>query len=331
MIVQSFSRKKYPVNGFKPLANYLLRLELDRTALRHDAREWGLSQVRETEPVAWAAALNCASPNLGWAIEEIECVQRVNIRATTCKNYHYVISFPEGETPPRDVLTSIERDISTEVGYRDHQRLLAVHRDTPNLHMHVAVNRVHPQTFLCVDPGLDHNIMRRMTVELEQHYGLQTDSRSSPLRNAERESYQPAWQEKPVKEIDPLLLEQFKQEKQRQQDARSRAMDELRERHRAYVQKLAAWHKQRRENAKAQPLNRADKISTSAHLRDVFQRDHDERTKRNKQERDALKQAYPVMTSFEAFVLEKARSDDERVRKHVHQHVSSRNLDRQLG
>ena len=74
-------------------------------------------------------------------IAESVDVQKLNTRAAA-KTYHLVISFrPEDEaklTP--DTFKAIEERFAAALGYSDHQRHCGVHKNTGNLHMHVAYN-----------------------------------------------------------------------------------------------------------------------------------------------------------------------------------------------
>ena len=74
-------------------------------------------------------------------MEEAMKTQAMNTRAGA-KTYHLVVSFrPEDEarlTP--EVFNTIEERFAAALGYADHQRHCGVHKNTTNLHMHVAYN-----------------------------------------------------------------------------------------------------------------------------------------------------------------------------------------------
>ena len=71
-------------------------------------------------------------------------VQALNRRTKQCKTYHLVISFrPEDEaslTP--ELFMTIERRFAAALGYEEHQRHCGVHKNTGNLHMHIAYNMI---------------------------------------------------------------------------------------------------------------------------------------------------------------------------------------------
>ena len=77
-------------------------------------------------------------------IAEVVDVQAMNTRSKQSKTYHLVISFrPEDEaklTP--EVFRAIEERFAATLGYTEHQRHCGVHKNTANLHMHIAYNMI---------------------------------------------------------------------------------------------------------------------------------------------------------------------------------------------
>ncbi len=57
-----------------------------------------------------------------------------------------MVSFREGERPTREQLADIEDRLCGALGFAEHQRVSAVHQNTDNWHMHIAINKVHPRT-----------------------------------------------------------------------------------------------------------------------------------------------------------------------------------------
>jgi hypothetical protein len=116
---------------------------------------------------------NCASVETEWAIREIELTQSMNQRAKGSRTYHLVISFPAGERPTEEQLIDIENGLCAAIGLGSHQRISAVHTDTDHLHVHVAINQIHPQTFNCVEPWYDKAKLMKACERLEVKHGLQ--------------------------------------------------------------------------------------------------------------------------------------------------------------
>jgi hypothetical protein len=178
MIAERIEKKK--ATNFKPLAAYVLA---EQDGGRGDPVDWKLGdylldQAHAGEKVAWAHATNCESDDLGWAVKEILATQAQNKTAHTDKSYHLVVSFPVGERPTREQLEDIERELCAAIGLADHQRLAAVHQNTDNWHMHIAINRVHPTTLRAIEPYYDHYRLQEACVTLEVKHSLTRDNHS---------------------------------------------------------------------------------------------------------------------------------------------------------
>ena len=129
------------------------------------------------ERVVGARITNCEfGDDLEDAIREIEGVQARNHRTRMDKSYHLVVSFPEGERPSAEQLQEIEDHLVTSIGLGEHQRISAVHDDTDNLHIHVAINKIHPRTYRAVEPHFDKRKLMAACRELELKHGLALDN-----------------------------------------------------------------------------------------------------------------------------------------------------------
>lgn len=95
-----------------------------------------------------------------------------NDRARSDKTYHLLLSFPPGEQLPPEVLAQIEHRLCDALGFGEHQRISAVHHDTDDLHVHVAINKIHPTRFTIHSPGRDFRILAQTCLQLEAEFGL---------------------------------------------------------------------------------------------------------------------------------------------------------------
>lgn len=118
---------------------------------------------------------NCVAIDAAWAAAEMKAVQSMNKRARSDKTYHMIISFREGEQPGVEVLQAIEDRLCDALGFGEHQRISVVHHDTDNLHLHVAINKIHPRTFTLHEPYYDHRTRSKVCAELEVEFGLERD------------------------------------------------------------------------------------------------------------------------------------------------------------
>lgn len=119
---------------------------------------------------------NVQSEGESFALKEIVLTQEMNTRAKGDKTYHLVISFQDGENPPFETLKKIEDEICKALGYAEHQRLSLIHRDTDNLHVHVAINKIHPAKFTMHEPYYDKKTLMKTCETLEKKYGLRVDN-----------------------------------------------------------------------------------------------------------------------------------------------------------
>lgn len=116
---------------------------------------------------------NCLS--LQTAAAEMKAVAAQNPRVKD-PVYHVVLSWPRGETPTDEQAFACGQHALRAVGMQDHQYVFAVHRDTAHAHLHIAVNRVHPDTFAAVYPDRDYFRLDRAMRELELQYGWKHDA-----------------------------------------------------------------------------------------------------------------------------------------------------------
>ena len=127
---------------------------------------------------------NCAAAMLPAAIEEVLATQHINTRANSDKTYHLIVSFRAGEQPSADTLKAIEERISAGLGYGEHQRISAVHHDTDNLHVHIAINKIHPTRHTIHEPYYPHRTLAELCEVLERDYNLERDNHIPNQRGA---------------------------------------------------------------------------------------------------------------------------------------------------
>ncbi len=100
------------------------------------------------------------------------------LKCNLSKTYHLVVSFrPEDESKltPK-VFKEIELEFAKALGFTEHQRHAGVHKNTENLHLHVAYNMIHPERRTRHDPFQDYGKRDYLCRELEQKYGLTVDN-----------------------------------------------------------------------------------------------------------------------------------------------------------
>jgi hypothetical protein len=115
---------------------------------------------------------NCASDSPERAIKEILATQALNTRTKGDRTYHLVASFAPGERPSPGQLEDIENELCAAIGLGAHQRISAVHIDTAHLHLHIAINKIHPGSLRSVEPYYDKRRLMEACEKLEIKHGL---------------------------------------------------------------------------------------------------------------------------------------------------------------
>jgi len=108
----------------------------------------------------------------GEAIREIELTQAQCKSGKADQTYHLVASFPPGEVPTRAQLEDIEDELVKAIGLEAHQRMSAIHTDKDHLHIHVAINKVDPESFRNVSPSSDKRQLMAGCERLKIKHGL---------------------------------------------------------------------------------------------------------------------------------------------------------------
>ncbi len=117
---------------------------------------------------------NCHSVNLQDAIGEIQTVQLQNKRTKKDKTLHIILSFrPDDEaklTP--EIRSQIEKEFCESIGFGRNQRISAYHGDTDNPHIHLAINRIDPITFVRTNPTGYWAKMAKAAEAIERKYEI---------------------------------------------------------------------------------------------------------------------------------------------------------------
>ena len=131
----------------------------------------------------------------GLAVEVMELLQEGNTRAKGSKTYHVVISFYPGDrrlTAPE--LEDVVRRTLQAAGLAQHQYIAVRHSDQEHEHLHVAVNKIHPETLKIHHPYQAIPAYQALASILEEELGLhrveRTRGRSPSHRVRDFEAHQ---------------------------------------------------------------------------------------------------------------------------------------------
>jgi hypothetical protein len=112
----------------------------------------------------------------------VEATQAQNTRAGKARTYHLVISLhPEDRSLDRRELRRVVEHLVDVLGFSEHQYIAARHNDKDHEHIHVAINKIHPESFRIHSPAWDHQKLFEAGRALEAELGLR------PLRARTRE------------------------------------------------------------------------------------------------------------------------------------------------
>ncbi|MFY7389183.1 TraI/MobA(P) family conjugative relaxase, partial [Enterobacter cloacae complex sp. IR5414] len=120
--------------------------------------------------------------------EEMVALAAESVRSKNPVN-HYIMSWREGEQPSPEQVEEAVSIFMDELGVKDHQAIYGLHADTDNLHLHLAINRVHPETLKVVkiNNGFDIEAAHKAIARIENAQGWQREQngRYQVLENGE--------------------------------------------------------------------------------------------------------------------------------------------------
>lgn len=154
MIIKLIERQTRTTSNFGGLVRYLTDPQ---------GKEHRVGEVR---------LMNYDSSDVVDALQETKLTQAKNERAESADTMHLVVSFAPGEVPSADVIDMIQSRILNSLGMQEHQCLSVVHQDTDALHLHMAVNKIHPTTFRMISPSFSWTKLGQCCVDCERDYGL---------------------------------------------------------------------------------------------------------------------------------------------------------------
>ena len=157
MIVRH-QRERASNRGFRHLARYIHgRGTRSRATWFHAANLPGVSGRDDLELV-------CAL---------VEAVQAQNTRAGSKRTYHLVVSLhPDDRRLERGELQQVVDRLVGTLGFSEHQYVAVRHSDTDHEHIHIAINKIHPETLRIHSPAWDHRKLFTGARALERELGL---------------------------------------------------------------------------------------------------------------------------------------------------------------
>ncbi len=128
--------------------------------------------------LSWCVGCEGSDNDYQSAIAEVLDIQDINTRSSKEKTYHLVVSLrteDEGKLSEQDY-QDIELEFAKALGFQAHQRHCGVHKNTDNLHMHIAYNMINPETYRRYEPYRDYYTLERTCRFIEEKYNLSIDN-----------------------------------------------------------------------------------------------------------------------------------------------------------
>ncbi len=160
--------------GFDPVMRYIMRADPEcglAEEVRIEAGHINVSDdelyfMPDEERAAYASDLACVFNHV-----EFKCRNKGRFNGNPV--YHVAINWQEDEHPTPEQAEHASKYIMQALGYADHQAAWAIHRDTDNDHVHLVINRIHPESLKAISPPFkkDYFILDQCMRELELEFG----------------------------------------------------------------------------------------------------------------------------------------------------------------
>jgi hypothetical protein len=164
--------------GFHGVINYLVRGKLDKDAARQRGFGGVINYLEQPKPgqqrqerVAWRAVRNLMS-------DDPRMVTRI-MRSTASRSrrcatpvYHLVLSWRQDENPTPEIMQQVADTTLADLNLAEHQAFLLAHHDTAHKHLHIIVNRVHPETGKAWSKSHDYRHIERSVGRQAKELGL---------------------------------------------------------------------------------------------------------------------------------------------------------------
>ncbi|WP_312283852.1 TraI/MobA(P) family conjugative relaxase [Candidatus Igneacidithiobacillus taiwanensis] len=127
----------------------------------------------ENEKCIYSNSLNFVSDTVEDQIAEMAALAHAPRRSSKDPIMHIVLALREGEIPTTEQVDEMVQITLKELGLEGHQCVYGLHDDTENAHVHLAINRVNPETerVIEVNKGFTKNAVQRVVARIEHEQG----------------------------------------------------------------------------------------------------------------------------------------------------------------
>jgi hypothetical protein len=142
----------------------------------------------DKERVAWTEAYNLADNSESFAISQMQTTAEVS--KTLKPMYHLSVSWDSGDQPTREQMFDSAKQILSDLSLSDHEALIVAHNDQDYEHIHIAVNRVHPETGKAWETWKDYHRLEKSLRAIEKQNGWrEVPGHHHRLEGQEKPSY----------------------------------------------------------------------------------------------------------------------------------------------
>lgn len=156
--------KKLKRTSFKKSKSVMIGGLVDYILAEHDDRG--------KDKLAYAGSRNFLTTTVAAQKKEMISLAEESIQSKMPVT-HWILSWQENEQPTREQVDEAVSLFLRGMGLAEHQTIYALHKNTGNYHLHIAVNRTHPYTQKVIQPhrGFDINEAHKIIAEIEHRQG----------------------------------------------------------------------------------------------------------------------------------------------------------------
>ena len=172
-------------------------------------------KARTSARVAWAETVNLMTDCCETAVKVMAYTAKVASRLKQAAGkkragdkvekpvISYSLSWHPEQKPDKETMLAAARETITELGLDEHEAMIVAHRDEPQPHVHVIVNRIHPLT------GMAANLYRskRKLQKWAREYQRKEGTMYCPKRE---ENHRKRKQGQHTRYVDPVIAEAWK-------------------------------------------------------------------------------------------------------------------------
>ena len=129
-------------------------------------------RVNQIEKCVYSEAVNFISTDLQSQAAEMVALSQEAVKSKDPID-HWVLSWKANERPTPQQASEAAAIFIKQCGLEDHQYIIGLHDDTENMHLHIAVNRVHPDTCKVakINKGFDKEAAHQAIAIIEKKQG----------------------------------------------------------------------------------------------------------------------------------------------------------------